>query len=136
MATPESIKKAIKKHQAKLDTIQIHAPKGSKERWRAHAQAQGKSMTAYIIALIESDITKEEKKMIIKKGMEFIDDSGDYRVIRIEGKHFHDYAVSVWKPAYNEDDELLDDLVHDHDTIMTASEIRVLSGSKHINYEE
>ena len=24
--------------------------------------------------------------MIIKKGMEFIDESGDYRVIRIEGK--------------------------------------------------
>ena len=59
MATPESIKKAIKKHQAKFDTITIHAPKGSKERWRSHANSHGKSMTAYIIALIESDITDD-----------------------------------------------------------------------------
>lgn len=136
MATPESIKKAIKKHQAKLDSIQIHAPKGSKERWRAHAQLQGKSMTAYIISLIESDITKEEKKMIIRKGMEFVDESGDYRIIRIEGKHFDDYAVSIWKPAYDEDGEPLEELAHDHDTIMTAAEMRALSGSKYINYEE
>lgn len=60
MKTPESIKKAVKKHQAKLDTITIHAPKGSKERWRSHAKAQGKSMTAYIIELIEADLKKTE----------------------------------------------------------------------------
>lgn len=74
--------------------------------------------------------------MIIKKGMEFVDDSGEYRIVRIEGKHFNDYAVSIWKPAYDENDELLDDLVHDHDTIMTAAEIRILAKAKYINYED
>ena len=74
--------------------------------------------------------------MIIKKGMEFVDESGYYRVVRIEGKHFGDFAVSIWKPAYDENDEPLDDLVHDHDTIMTAAEIRRLANAKFINYEE
>ena len=74
--------------------------------------------------------------MIIKKGMEFIDESGDYRIIRIEGKHFSDYAVSVWKPAYDENEEPLDELVHDHDTIMTAAEIRMLANAQYISYEE
>lgn len=74
--------------------------------------------------------------MIIKKGMEFVDESGDYRVVRIEGKHFSDYAVSIWEPAYDENDEPLDDLVRDHDTIMTAAEIRSLAKAKYINYED
>lgn len=74
--------------------------------------------------------------MIIRKGMEFVDDSGDYRVIRIEGKHFNDYAVSVWIPQYDDDGEMLDDLKHDHDTIFTAAEIRILTKAKYINYEK
>lgn len=74
--------------------------------------------------------------MIIKKGTEFVDESGDYRIVRIEGKHFSDYAVSIWKPAYDENDEPLDDLIHDHDTIMTAAEIRILAKAKYINYED
>lgn len=74
--------------------------------------------------------------MIIKKGMEFVDESGDYRIIRIEGKHFSDYAVSIWEPAYDENDEMLDDLVHVNDTIMTAAEIRILAKAKFINYED
>ena len=74
--------------------------------------------------------------MIIKKGMEFADESGDYRIIRIEGKHFNDFAVSVWKPSYDDDGEPLDELVHDHDTIMTVSEIKNLANAKYINYED
>ena len=80
---------------------------------------------------------EEEKKMatIIRKGDEFTDESGDLRIIRIEGKHFSDYAVSIWKTAYDEDGEPLDDLVHDHDTIMTAAEIRKLANARYICYE-
>ena len=69
--------------------------------------------------------------MIIRKGTEFTDESGDFRIVRIEGEHFGDYAVSVWKYPEEEDG----DLVHDHDTIMTAAEIRRLAGAKSICFE-
>lgn len=70
---------------------------------------------------------------IIRKGDEFTDESGDLRIIRIEGKHFSDYAVSIWKYSQDEDS---DDLIHDHDTIMTAAEIRKLANARYICYEE
>lgn len=69
--------------------------------------------------------------MIIRKGDEFTDESGDFRIIRIEGKHFSDFAVSVWKYPDEEDG----DLVHDYDTIMTAAEIRMLAHAKSITFE-
>lgn len=74
--------------------------------------------------------------MIIRKGMEFLDESGDYRIIRIEEKHFGAFAVSIWKPAYDENGEPLDELIYDYDTIMTAAEIRILVHAKHINFED
>lgn len=70
--------------------------------------------------------------MIIRKGMEFMNESGDLCIIRIEDKHFSDYAVSVWK--YPETDD--EDLIHDHDTIMTAAEIRRLAHAKSIIFED
>lgn len=76
----------------------------------------------------------EGKKMatIIRKGDEFTDKSGDLCIIRIEGKHFSGYAVSVWEYSQDEDS---DDLIRDHDTIMTAAEIRKLANARHICYE-
>lgn len=74
--------------------------------------------------------------MTIRKGMEFVDESGDYRIVRIEGKHFSDFAVSIWKPQYDENGEPLDELEHDHDTIMSAAEIRRLAGASIIYFEE
>ena len=74
--------------------------------------------------------------MIIRKGDILYDESGDLRYIKIEGRHFDDYAVSIWEPRYDSDGEMLDDWAHDHDAIFTANEIRTLANAKEITYVE
>lgn len=57
MSTPEKQKEYVRKHQQeKLDEIKIRPPKGTKDRWRAAAEAAGVSMQQYIIAAVEATI--------------------------------------------------------------------------------
>lgn len=55
MAT-EAEKKAAAKYQSKLDPIRVWAPKGRREIYKAYAEAQGKSLNALIIDLLEKDM--------------------------------------------------------------------------------
>lgn len=50
-------KRATKKYiKEKRDSLNLNLPKGKKEEYRAQAEAKGyKSLTAYIVALIEGD---------------------------------------------------------------------------------
>lgn len=46
--------KAKNKYRAKAyDMIQIATPKGTRDRWRALAEQEGKSLTAYIVSRVE-----------------------------------------------------------------------------------
>lgn len=58
----EQRKEANKRHLEKLDEIKIRPPKGTKERWRAAADAAGVSMQAYIIAAVEATVELQEQK--------------------------------------------------------------------------
>lgn len=44
------------------DRITIMPKKGSKERYKAHAQRRGKSLTALIVDLLEQDIQSAESE--------------------------------------------------------------------------
>ena len=51
----EAQKRATAKYQAdKLDVVRIRVPKGTKERWRAKAEASGKSLQRFIIDAVEN----------------------------------------------------------------------------------
>lgn len=53
MATEAQIR-AHNKYRAKAyDMIQIATPKGTRDRWRALAEQEGKSLTAYIVSRVE-----------------------------------------------------------------------------------
>lgn len=53
MAT-EAQTKAKNKYRTKTyDMIQIAVPKGTRDRWRALAEQEGKSLTAYIVSRVE-----------------------------------------------------------------------------------
>lgn len=52
---------AVKYLAKKTDLIQLRTPKGSKERYKAHAERQGKSLTALIVELLEKDIQNANK---------------------------------------------------------------------------
>lgn len=41
------------------DKLTLNLPKGDKERYKAHAERQGKSLTALIVELLEDDMQKE-----------------------------------------------------------------------------
>ena len=57
----EAQKKASMKYlKEKTDSIQIRATKGTKERWKAAAEARGKSLNQMIIETIEAEIQKTE----------------------------------------------------------------------------
>lgn len=51
---------AMKYLKEKTDDIRVRAPKGTKDRWRAAAEAEGKSLQAFIIAAVEAAINNKE----------------------------------------------------------------------------
>lgn len=42
----------------KRDKLTLNLPLGDKERYKAHAQSKGKSLTGLIVDLLEADINK------------------------------------------------------------------------------
>lgn len=62
MAVSDKQKNYAKKHQTeKLDNITIRPQKGTKDRWRAAAEAQGISMTQFVVDAVEAAINKTEE---------------------------------------------------------------------------
>lgn len=54
--------KASNKYRAKAyDMIQIATPKGTRDRWRALAEMEGKSLTAYIVSCVEGAYAHAEE---------------------------------------------------------------------------
>lgn len=49
-------RKANAKYLSGQDDIKIRVPKGQRERYKKHAAAQGKSLNALIVELLERDI--------------------------------------------------------------------------------
>lgn len=45
--------------KAKREKVALDVPKGTKEKYRAFAEKQGVSMTAFITALVEAEIAKD-----------------------------------------------------------------------------
>lgn len=53
----EAQKRAAEKYKAtRRDALNLNFPKGSKDRYKAHAERRGKSLTALIIELLEQDM--------------------------------------------------------------------------------
>jgi predicted HicB family RNase H-like nuclease len=51
--------RTIRYMKEKRDKLTLNLPKGDKERYKAHAEKQGKSLTGLIVELIENDIKKD-----------------------------------------------------------------------------
>ena len=52
--TSEAQIRANHKYRAKAyDRIELTVPKGTRDRWRALAEQEGKSLTAYIVSRVE-----------------------------------------------------------------------------------
>ncbi len=59
----EAQKRASQKYKAaSRDKLTLDIPKGSKERYKAHAEKRGKSLTALVVDLLERDIQDLDKK--------------------------------------------------------------------------
>ena len=52
---------SVKAYQAKLDDIRVRPAKGTKDRWRAAADAAGMSLQQYIIQAVEASIRESEE---------------------------------------------------------------------------
>ncbi len=52
---------SIKYLKEKTDSIQIRTQKGTKDRWRAAATKNGKSLNQFIVDAVESEIEKAEE---------------------------------------------------------------------------
>ncbi len=53
MATPAQIRAKDKYRAKAYDRIELQVPKGTRDRWRALAEHEGKSLTAYIVSRVE-----------------------------------------------------------------------------------
>lgn len=61
MAYTSASGKAVTKYISKAyDQIVTRVPKGTRVRYKSHAEAQGKSLNAYIIYLIERDMQQAQ----------------------------------------------------------------------------
>lgn len=54
MSTDAQIRAAMKYRAKAYDRIELQVPKGTRDRWRALAKQEGKSLTAYIVSCVES----------------------------------------------------------------------------------
>ena len=52
--------RTMKYMKEKRENLNINLPLGSKDKYKAYAQKQGKSLTALIIDLLEKDIEKNK----------------------------------------------------------------------------
>lgn len=59
MKTTEGQRRAIAKYQAKLDEIKVRVPKGDREKYKAFAESQGKSLNALIIELLDERMSRD-----------------------------------------------------------------------------
>lgn len=53
MASEAQVRAAMKYRAKAYDRIELQVPKGTRDRWRALAEAEGKSLTAYIVSRVE-----------------------------------------------------------------------------------
>lgn len=61
MPVSDKQKEYARKHQQeKLDAITIRPPKGTKDRWKAAAEAAGVSLSQFIIEAVEATIETPE----------------------------------------------------------------------------
>ena len=61
MAT-EAQGRATRKYRAKTyDRIEVQVPKGTRDRWRALAEQEGKSLNAYIVSRVEGAYVHAEE---------------------------------------------------------------------------
>lgn len=60
MAVSDKQKEYVRKHQQeKLDEIKVRPPKGTKDRWKAAAEAEGKSLQQFIIDAVEAALSSQ-----------------------------------------------------------------------------
>lgn len=53
---PAKQREYVRRHSEKLDDIKVRPPKGTKERWRAEAEARGKSLQRFVIDAVGAEI--------------------------------------------------------------------------------
>lgn len=58
----KSKERTIKYMKEKRDKLTLNLPLGDKERYKAHAEKVGKSLTALIVELLEKDIEENPTK--------------------------------------------------------------------------
>lgn len=63
MATAAQIKAKDKYRAKTYDRIELQVPKGTRDRWRALAEQEGKSLTAYIVSRVEGTYVHAEEIM-------------------------------------------------------------------------
>ncbi len=60
MYNEKAKQRTMKYMKEKRENLNINLPIGAKDRYKKHAEAQGKSLTALIIELLEQDIKESE----------------------------------------------------------------------------
>ena len=64
MAGYEYNKKYVDKYMGKLDEFKVRAPKGEKERIKAHAAERGESVNGFILRAIAETIARDNDNKI------------------------------------------------------------------------
>lgn len=60
--TSEAQKRATRKYRDKAyDRVEVTVPKGTRDRWRALAEQEGKSLNAYIVSRVEGACAHAEE---------------------------------------------------------------------------
>lgn len=58
MYDEKSKERTMRYMKEKRDKLTLNLPLGDKERYKAHAESKGRSLTSLIVELIEDDISK------------------------------------------------------------------------------
>jgi predicted HicB family RNase H-like nuclease len=62
MSYSEAQRKAVMKYLSeKTDDIRLRVPKGTKEKWKEAAKKRGISMTQFVIACVDKELSEDNK---------------------------------------------------------------------------
>ncbi len=61
MTTAAQNRAKVKYRAKSYDRIELQVPKGTRDRWRALAEMEGKSLTAYIVSRVEGTYVHAEE---------------------------------------------------------------------------
>ena len=132
--------RTMKYMKEKRDKLTLNLPLGDKEKYRAYAESKGKSLTALIVELIETDMENEQKANEPKKGISDIPECELLECIKLtvntsaDNEYEEVYTLDKYIEEHKDDYYASLDQKRIAECFTEQAAVDILNGLRDINY--